>query len=106
MSKSSGIRNADDAVTAVILVEPGYFTYNVSIVSNNKILGARALLPGYNSYSVSVTKVGNVTVKVVVTLTRATIVKREGGTSPISMLNSSNLCNYNFQVVALSWSGG
>lgn len=74
----------------MVLVQPGHVTYNVSIVSGGTTLGTHGLVPGYNSYSVSGMKVGNVTVEVIDTSTRGKII---GGTGPIAVSKGSESAN-------------
>ncbi|KAL1980826.1 hypothetical protein VTN96DRAFT_3521 [Rasamsonia emersonii] len=95
----SGIDTAQDFVTAAVLVGPGIESYNISIWSGNTFLGSQSLSPGFNGLHVSGLTVGTVVVNVTDTSTGSVVIS---GTGPIPVTDSSDLCNYNFQVVALT----
>ncbi len=109
LGKPSGINTAEDKVTVVVLVEEGHSTYNLKVVSGNMDLGSQTLVPGYNQYSVSGLTAGNVTVTVTDSASISEVLSGTGpipisflSTNYIQVTNSSALCNYNFQVVALA----
>jgi hypothetical protein len=109
LGKPSGINTAEDKVTVVVLVEEGHSTYNLKVVSGNMDLGSQTLVLGYNQYSVSGLTAGNVTVTVTDSASISEVLSGTGpipisflSTNYIQVTNSSALCNYNFQVVALA----
>jgi glucan endo-1,3-alpha-glucosidase len=71
----------------------------VSISSGSTTLGSQALVPGFNRFSVSNLTVGSVSVSVTDASSGAAVV---AGTGPLEVVQTSDLCNYNFQVVALA----
>jgi glucan endo-1,3-alpha-glucosidase len=86
-------------IQAVVLVASGITTYSVSITSGSTALGSQAPVPSYNQYSVEGLTVGNVVVTVTDTSSNSEVVT---GTGPLPVVATSDICNYNFQVVALT----
>jgi glucan endo-1,3-alpha-glucosidase len=71
----------------------------VSITSGSTALGSQKLVPGYNQFSMSGLTVGDVSVTVIDTSSNSNVVSRTG---PLPVVATSDICNYNFQVVALA----
>ena len=99
LGEPQGVSTAEDKVTVVVLVAPGIKTYSVNISSGGTSLGSSALVPGYNQYSVKGLTTGTVVVTVTDTSSNSKVVS---GTGPLPVVDSADLCNFNFQVVGLS----
>jgi glucan endo-1,3-alpha-glucosidase len=99
LGEPQGVSTAEDKVTVVVLVASGITTYSVSITSGGTSLGSSALVPGYNQYSVKELTTGTVVVTVTDTSSNSKVVS---GTGPLPVVDSADLCNFNFQVVGLS----
>ncbi|OBT83372.1 hypothetical protein VE02_08364 [Pseudogymnoascus sp. 03VT05] len=100
LGKPSGIQNAEDSVAGVVLVAPNQIGLTAVVTSGSTQLGTVTLKPGYNQFSFAGMTTGAVRVEV-----RDGSNKIVGGSGPIQVTNSAQLCNYNYQVVALSASG-
>ncbi|CAM1502598.1 Fc.00g073740.m01.CDS01 [Cosmosporella sp. VM-42] len=97
MGKPSGLENAEDEVTGIILVASGQNGTSVIVTSGSTQLGTTELIPGYNKFSFRGMTAGQVTVEV-----RNGENKVIGGSGSIEVSDSASLCNYNYQVVGLS----
>jgi hypothetical protein len=87
-------KNAEDAVSGVVLVAKGK-TGLVAVVNNgDKELGKITLVEGYNKFKFTGLGAGKVQLEV---WDGSTLVG--GGYGPKPVATSSDLCNYNFQVV-------
>jgi glucan endo-1,3-alpha-glucosidase len=71
----------------------------VSITSGSTALGSQKLVPGFNEFSVGGLTAGSVVVTVTDSAASGTVVS---GTGSLPVVATSDLCNYNFQVVALA----
>ncbi|KAH8685138.1 hypothetical protein BGZ61DRAFT_55820 [Ilyonectria robusta] len=96
MGKPAGIENADNVVTGIILVAEGQTGLTVSVSSGSTVSGTNNLVEGFNKFAFADMTTG--TVMVEVHNGDAVVVK---GSGPIPVADSSSVCNYNFQVVAL-----
>ena len=99
LGKPAGADIVEDKVTAVVLVAAGSTTLSIKISSGGTVLGTQSLVPGYNSFVVGGLTTGTVVTTVQDSASAGATVAT--GTGPIAVVNQSNLCNYNFQVVAL-----
>ncbi|KAF7562846.1 hypothetical protein G7046_g1262 [Stylonectria norvegica] len=95
--KPSGIENAENQVTGVILVAKGQSGLSVVATSGSTQLGSADLVEGYNKFTFDGMTTGTVTVEV-----RSGSNKVIGGSGSIQVSNSASVCNYNYQVVGLS----
>jgi len=93
-----GVDTVEDKVTAVILVAKGNTGFTAVITSGSTQLGTQGLTEGYNGFSFEGLTTGTVVVSVKDS-TGNTVVQ---GTGPIAVVSTAELCNYNFQVVALA----
>lgn len=98
IGEPQGVDTVEDKVTVVVLVASGKTNLTVDISVAGTSLGSQALVPGYNQYSVAGLTVGSVSVTVTDD-TGATVVS---GTGTLPVVATSDLCNYNFQVVGLA----
>jgi len=96
IGKPRDIDNAEDAVIMVVLVAKGK-TGLVVVVNNGRELGKKTLVEGFNKVKVAGVGAGKVQVEV---WDGSTLVA--GGYGPLEVATSSNLCNYNFQVVGFT----
>lgn len=83
----------------MVLVAAGITTYTITITSGGTTLGSQKLVPGYNAYSVSGLTTGTVAVTVTDSASNAGVVS---GTGPLAVVDASDVCNFNFQVVPLA----
>ena len=96
LGKPSDVENAEDAVTGVIVVAKGK-TGLIAVVNNgDKELGKKTLVEGFNKFKVNGLGAGKVQVEV---WDGTTMIG--GGYGKLEVATSSNLCNYNFQVVGI-----
>lgn len=98
IGEPDGVETVEDIVTAVVLVASGVTGLTLDITVSGNSIGTKSLSPGYNSFSATGLTTGTVA---------ATVKDGSGntvvsGTGPIDVANSSDLCNYNFQVVGLA----
>lgn len=98
LSKPDGADGVEDKVTAVVLIAEGVTGYGVSISSGGTTLGTQTLVPGFNSFIVDGLETGTV----IVTVTDGSSSTVVSGTGPIDVVDDTDLCNYNFQVVGLA----
>ncbi|KAJ2903532.1 hypothetical protein MKZ38_009754 [Zalerion maritima] len=96
LGKPGGIDDAEDRLTAVVLVQEGQSGLYAIAWSGPTELGQVDLVEGYNSFFFGGMTPGIVTVEV-----WQNDAKILGASGPIQMTDSSSICNYNFQVVAL-----
>jgi glucan endo-1,3-alpha-glucosidase len=94
LGKPHDIENAEDAVSGVVLVAKGNAGLVAVVKNGDKELGKTNLVEGYNKFKVRGLGAGKVQVEV---WDGETMVG--GGYGPLEVATSSNLCNYNFQVV-------
>jgi glucan endo-1,3-alpha-glucosidase len=94
LPKPSGIENAEDAVSGVVLVAKGKKGLVAVVNNGNKELGKLTLVEGFNKFKFTGLGAGKVQLEV---WDGSTLVA--GGYGPKAVATSSNLCNYNFQVV-------
>ncbi|KAH6889657.1 glycoside hydrolase [Thelonectria olida] len=97
MGKPDGVENVEDSVTGIVLVAEGQTGLTVSVSSGSRILGTKNLTTGFNRFTFSEMTTGTVTVEVLKGDSTAF-----QGSGRLEVVDSSSLCNYNYQVVALS----
>lgn len=93
-----GVNTVEDKVTSVVLVAQGQTGLTATITSGTKVLGTQALVPGFNSIAFEGMTTGQVSMQVKNSAGAVVI----SGVGPISVVSTSSLCNYNFQVVGLA----
>ncbi|KAF7557835.1 hypothetical protein G7Z17_g353 [Cylindrodendrum hubeiense] len=97
IGKPAGIENASNAVQGIILVKEGQTGLTVSVWSGSTLLGTKKLVAGFNRFVFTKMTTGTVTAQV---LNGEDVVV--GASGPLAVVDTASVCNYNFQVVALS----
>jgi glucan endo-1,3-alpha-glucosidase len=87
-------KNAEDAVSGVVLVKPGNTNLVAVVNVGANELGKMNLVEGFNKFKFNGMGTGKVQLEV---WDGSTLVA--GGKGPLAVTDSAKLCNYNFQVV-------
>ena len=89
--------NVENTVTGIVLVAEGQSGLRAVVSQGGSQLGTAQLSPGFNSFVIENMGTGSVSVEV--QGVNGSVIS---GTGPIEVTAVSDLCNYNYQVVALS----
>jgi glucan endo-1,3-alpha-glucosidase len=103
-SCSSAIANheqAQDAINYAVVLPAGATGFTIDVISNNQVIGSYPAGPGLNYQMVLGLRAGQ-NQQLVVRDSAGTIVSTATGTKAVQAQSSSDVCNWNYEVVGLA----